>query len=91
LGLLCGACLALCLCWSEEIETRLLPGSVVLGGIGGFDPDDLFYLIAPFAWAGALSIVLVSGCVVLGAATLGIGIRFARARRRAVDAPDRGR
>ena len=91
LGLLCGACLALCLYWSEEIETRLLPGSVVLGGIGGFDPDDLFYLIAAFAWAGVLSFVLMSGSVVLVAATLFIGIDFARVRRRAADAPDRRR
>ena len=41
LGFLCGVCLALCLYWCEVLEERVAPGTVVLGGAGGFDPDDL--------------------------------------------------
>ncbi len=89
LGLLCGGCLALCLYWSEEIETKLEPGTVVLGGIRGFDPDDLFYLIGPLAWVGALPLVLVSGTIVLVPAAIGIGIQLARAKQRAAEAADR--
>jgi archaetidylinositol phosphate synthase len=82
-GLLCSACLALCLYWSEEIESKLEPGAIVLGGAGGFDPDDLFYLIGPLAWLGALPFVLVSGAIVLVPAAIGIGIWASRARKRA--------
>jgi archaetidylinositol phosphate synthase len=83
LGLLCGICLFLCLYWSEEIESRLEPGAVVLGGAGGFDPDDLFFLIGPLAWVGALPLVLVSGSILLVLAAVVIGIWFWRAQRRA--------
>jgi archaetidylinositol phosphate synthase len=83
LGSLCGACLFLCLFWSEEIERNLEPGAIVLGGAGGFDPDDLFYLIGPFAWAGAFPLMLLSGIVVLAPAAAVIGIWYWHVRRRA--------
>lgn len=82
LGLLCGMCLFLCLFWSEEIESKLEPGAVVLGGTAGFDPDDLFYLIGPLAWVGVFPFVLVSGSILLVPATVVIGIWFWRAQRR---------
>jgi len=83
LGFLCSGCLFLCLFWSEEIERKLEPGAVVLGGIRGFDPDDLFYLIGPLAWVGAFPFVLLSGSIVLVPAAAVIGIWLWRARQRA--------
>ncbi|MBV8522775.1 MAG: CDP-alcohol phosphatidyltransferase family protein [Acetobacteraceae bacterium] len=81
LGLVCCVCLFLCLYWSEEIENTLEPGAVVLGGAGGFDPDDLFYLIGPLACAGLLRFVLLAGSIVLVPAAAVIGAWFWRARR----------
>src|SRR5215472_7822074 len=45
LGLLCSVSMLLCSRWSEDIEEEFEPGAVVMGGVGGFDPDDLFYLV----------------------------------------------
>jgi len=67
---------------SEEIEGKLEPGAVVLGGIRGFDPDDLFYLIGPLAWVGAFPFVLLSGSIVLVPTAAVIGIWLWRARLR---------
>jgi hypothetical protein len=61
----------------------------VLGGAGGFDPDDLFYLVGPFAWAGILDYLLASGAMVLPPATIAIGIWRWRAAGRAGEAADR--
>ena len=83
LGVLCGVSMLLCSRWSDEIEEELEPGAVVLGGAGGFDPDDLFYLVGPFAWAGILDFMLVSGTLVLPPATTAIGVWRWRAARRA--------
>jgi hypothetical protein len=63
-----------CARWAEEIEEELEPGAIVLNGAGGFDPDDMFYLIAPFARAGILDYMLAGGAVVLPLATIAIGI-----------------
>src|SRR5215469_310170 len=57
--------------------------AIILGGAGGFDPDDLFYLVGPFAWAGILDFMLVSGTLVLPPATTAIGVWRWRAARRA--------
>lgn len=89
LGVLCSVSMFLCLHWSEEIEDELEPGAVVLGGAGGFDPDDMFYLIGPFAWAGVLDYVLAGGTLVLPPAMLAIGIWRWRAARDRVGRPDR--
>jgi archaetidylinositol phosphate synthase len=84
IGLLCSVSMFLCLTWSEEIEAELEPGAVVLAGAGGFDPDDLFYLIGPFAWAGVLDYVLAGGSVILPPAAIAIGIWRWRASRNLV-------
>src|SRR5260221_8267607 len=92
LGVMCSVSMLLCLLWCDDIEDELEPGATVLGGAGGFDPDDLFYLVAPFAWAGILDYLLVSGAVVLPPVTTAIGIWRWRAARRAghpVGRPDR--
>jgi phosphatidylglycerophosphate synthase len=83
LGALCSLCMFLCARWCYEIESKLEPGAVVLGGAGGFDPDDLFYLIGPFAWTGLLNYVLAAGAVMLPPTTIAIGVWRWRATRRA--------
>lgn len=88
IGALCSVSMFLCSHWSEEIEEKLEPGAIVLDGAGGFDPDDLFYLIAPFAWMGVLDYMLASGSVVLPLATVAIGIRRWQSARGATS-PDR--
>jgi archaetidylinositol phosphate synthase len=82
MGALCSVSMYFCARWSDDIEDDLEPGAVVMGGAAGFDPDDLFYLIGPFAWAGVLNYMLGVGSVVLPAATIGIGIWRWRAARR---------
>jgi archaetidylinositol phosphate synthase len=84
IGFLCSVSMFLCLTWSEEIEAELEPGAVVLAGAGGFDPDDLFYLIGPFAWADVLDYVLAGGTVILPPAAIAIGIWRLRASRNLV-------
>jgi hypothetical protein len=88
LGVLCSVSMFLCLTWAEEIEVELEPGAVVLGGAGGFDPDDLFYLIGPFAWAGVLDYVLAGGTVVLLPGAIAVGIWRWRASRNRVGRTD---
>ena len=83
LGLLCSVSMLLCARWSDDIEDELQPGAVVMGGAGGFDPDDLFYLIGPFAWVGVLDYMLAGGAVVLPTTTAAIGIWRWRAARQA--------
>lgn len=83
LGTLCGVCMFFCLRWVEEIEVEFEPGATVLAGAGGFDPDDMFYLIGPLAWAGALNFVLTAGTLVLVPATIAVGLWRWRAARRA--------
>ena len=83
LGLLCSLGMLLCLLWCDEIEDELEPGAIVLGGAGGFDPDDLFYVVGPFAWVGILDFLLGSGAVVIPLATIAIGIWRWQAARRA--------
>jgi len=83
LGVLCSVTMLLCARWSDDIEDELDPGAIVMGGAGGFDPDDLFYLIGPFAWAGVLDYMLAGGAVVLPTTTAAIGIWRWRAARQA--------
>lgn len=82
LGISCCVCCALLLYWCEVLENTVAPGTVVLSGVGGFDPDDLFYLIGPLAWAGLLSVVLLGGGVALPVAAAVVGIWLGRARQR---------
>jgi phosphatidylglycerophosphate synthase len=81
LGVLCSLSMLLCARWSDDIEDELEPGAIVMGGAGGFDPDDLFYLIGPFAWAGVLDYMLATGAVVLPLVTIAIGVWRWRAAR----------
>ena len=82
LGVLCSLGILLCLLWCDEIEDQLAPGATVLGGAGGFDPDDLFYVVGPFAWADILDFLIGSGAVVIPPATVAIGVWRWRAARR---------
>jgi phosphatidylglycerophosphate synthase len=59
LGLLSGACLLLASLFAVWIEQRSPPGEKAYGGRWGFDPDDALYLMAPLAWLGWLSPILV--------------------------------
>ncbi|MEA2781912.1 MAG: hypothetical protein QOK29_3456 [Rhodospirillaceae bacterium] len=68
LGLLSGASLYICGYWSEALERRQGPGTKAYSGAFGFDPDDLLYLLAPFAWLGWLLPVLVGASI--GATTM---------------------
>jgi archaetidylinositol phosphate synthase len=81
LGLISGAsmlCISLCSEWLEVDG-----GPQVLGGAWGFDPDDAFYLMAPLAWLGWLSPVLLTAGVVTPAVATVLVIRLWRRGRRA--------
>ena len=86
LGLLCGLCFGLLFHWCEVLEERVDPEVVVLGGGGGFDPDDAFYLLGPLAWMGMLGIVPVAGAIVLPPLAAAVGLRLWRARKRLAEA-----
>jgi archaetidylinositol phosphate synthase len=59
LGLLSGICLLVASQLSVWIEDRNPPGDKAYAGRWGFDPDDALYLMAPIAWLGWLSPILV--------------------------------
>jgi archaetidylinositol phosphate synthase len=81
LGLVSGASmLSISLC-SEWLEVD--GGPQVLGGAWGFDPDDAFYLMAPLAWLGWLSPILLAAGVVTPAVATVLGVRLWRRGRRA--------
>jgi archaetidylinositol phosphate synthase len=76
LGLISGAAmLGISLC-SEWLEAD--GGPQVLGSAWGFDPDDAFYLMAPLAWLGWLSPILLAAGVVMPAVALVLGLRVLR-------------
>lgn len=64
LGLLATAGLAAINHASERLEQDGPPGTKVLGGAWGFDPDDAYYLMAPLAWLGWLTPVLLAAAIV---------------------------
>lgn len=64
LGLLAAIGLAATNHAAEALEQGGPPGMKVLGGIMGFDPDDAYYLMAPFAWLGWLVPILIASAVV---------------------------
>ena len=86
LGVLAGGSLAGLNWASEQVEKLGPPGTVVLAGGGGFDPDDAFYLMAPFAWLGWLSGILLAAAVVTPVVATIVGLRLLRMRRLAADA-----
>lgn len=59
LGLVGGVSLLLCSVFSELLERRSPPDTRAYSGRWGFDPDDALYLMAPLAWLGWLSPVVV--------------------------------
>jgi len=59
LGLLTGVTLLLGSVFSHQLELRSPPGIKAYSGKWGFDPEDALYIIAPFAWLGWLSPLLV--------------------------------
>jgi hypothetical protein len=81
LGLLAGGSLAALNWASEQVEKLGPPGTVVLAGGGGFDPDDAFYLMAPFAWLGWLSGIVLAAAIVIPVVATLVGLRLLRLRR----------
>ncbi len=81
LGLLSGLSMFLVSLFSEWLEVRSPPGTRAYAGKWGFDPDDALYLIAPCAWLGWLSAILVGASVGATLMMIITGIRLMRLRR----------
>lgn len=64
LGLLASLSLAAINHAAETLEQGGPPGTKVLHGAFGFDPDDAYYLMTPFAWLGWLVPVLLGAALV---------------------------
>ena len=77
-GLLSGGSLALINWWAERVEQLGPPGTRVLSGRWGFDPDDAYYLIAPLAWLGWIGPILVAAAVITPLIAVAVGIRLLR-------------
>ena len=60
LGIITALTLLACGILSEELEQRSPSKTRAYSGRWGFDPDDALYLMAPFAWLGWLSPILVA-------------------------------
>jgi phosphatidylglycerophosphate synthase len=59
LGLLAGISLLLGSIFSHRLEVRSPPGTKAYSGRWGFDLEDALYLMAPLAWLGWLSPILI--------------------------------
>jgi len=81
LGVLAGGSLALVNWWSEWLEQLAPPGTRVLCGRWGFDPDDAFYLLAAFTWLRWLAPTLLAAAIVVPPIAAVIGIRLMRLNR----------
>lgn len=81
LGLISGISMFLISLFSEWLELRSPPGTRTYSGKWGFDPDDVLYLMAPLAWLGWLSAVLVGASIGATAMMIIIGVRLQRLRR----------
>jgi archaetidylinositol phosphate synthase len=81
LGLISGSSMLLVSLFSEWLEQRSPPGTRAYSGKWGFDPDDALYLLAPLAWLGWLSGVLVGATVGATLMMLITGVRLLRARQ----------
>jgi phosphatidylglycerophosphate synthase len=64
LGLLAAAGIAAINYASVRLEQDVVPGTKVLGGAWGFDPDDAYYLMAPLAWLGWLTPIPLAAAIV---------------------------
>lgn len=64
LGLLAAAGLVAINHAAEKLEQDGPPGTKVLHRAWGFDPDDAYYLMSPFAWLGWLVPILLAAALV---------------------------
>lgn len=78
LGLLGGATMMICGWWSELLEARSPAGTKAYTGVAGFDPDDALYLVAPLAWLGWLTPVVVGTALAVPVITAITGLRLRR-------------
>ena len=81
LGLLSGASMLLVSLFCEWLLLRSPNGTKPYAGKWGFDPDDGLYLLAPLAWLGWLSFVLVGTAIVATMIMIITGIRVLHARQ----------
>jgi phosphatidylglycerophosphate synthase len=81
LGLIAGLSIFLCSLFAEWLELRSPPGTRAYSGRWGFDPDDALYLMAPLAWLGWLSAVLVGATIGAPLMMIITGIRLLRLRQ----------
>ncbi len=63
LGLLAGITLLLGSIFAHRLELRSPPGTKAYAGRWGFDPEDALYLMAPLAWLGWLSPILIGAAI----------------------------
>lgn len=63
LGLLAGAAVAVLFGVCQTLETRLGGKQAGVPRIGGFDMEDVLYVIAPITWAGGLEVLLIAATV----------------------------
>jgi len=90
LGVLSGVSMLLAGVLSVWIEERSPPGVKAYAGRWGFDPDDALYLMAPMAWLGWLSPILVGtafGATIMAVITAVRLRRMMRLDTRAMSAP----
>jgi archaetidylinositol phosphate synthase len=78
LGLVSGICLLLASQFVVWIEQRSPPGEKAYTGRWGFDPDDALYLMAPLAWLGWLSPILVGTAIATAILAVITGVRLRR-------------
>lgn len=63
LGLLAGVSLLMGSIFSHRLELRSPPGTKAYSGKWGFDLEDALYLMAPLAWLGWLSPILIGAAI----------------------------
>lgn len=78
LGIVSAAALLVCGIFSEQLEQRSPPNTRAYSGRWGFDPDDALYLMAPLAWLGWLSPILVGAAIGSTAMMVITGLRLRR-------------
>lgn len=63
LGLLAGAAVAALFVVCQTLETRLGSKQAGVPRLGGFDMEDVLYVIAPITWAGGLEVLLIAATI----------------------------
>jgi len=82
LGLIAGSSVLLATLSCESLERGQNFAINSYSRVFGFDPDDLFYLLAPGAWLGWLTPILIGSAIVGTALALLTGWRVRRLARR---------